>query len=91
MSNAKGVIPTFSRFGKSTDTLVFTVSVKNPFTTGKNLVPVSLVAYIPDDPVIRCVENMVQGDRKFNHAETGTEMAGIGGNNIDDKLPEFPG
>jgi hypothetical protein len=65
--------------------------MKDSLSACKDLVSVSLVSHIPDDPVLWCVENIVQSDGKFNHAQTGPKMTGIGRNDINDKLSEFPG
>ena len=42
--------------------------------TGQDLVRVGLVADVPDDAVGRRVENVMQRDRQFDHAEPGAEM-----------------
>ena len=36
---------------------------------------ISLVADVPDDAILRRVENVVQRDRQFDHAKAGPEMA----------------
>ena len=38
---------------------------------------IGLVSDVPDDLIVRRVENIVKSDRQFNNAETGTEMPGI--------------
>ena len=43
--------------------------------TGQDLVRVGLMADVPDDAVGRRIENVVQRDRQFDHAETSAEMA----------------
>ena len=35
---------------------------------------VSLVADVPDNAILRRVENVVQRDRQFDHAKAGAEM-----------------
>ena len=45
---------------------------------GQDLVRIGLVADIPDQPVIRRVEDIVQRHRQFDHAKAGAEMpAGV--------------
>ena len=45
---------------------------------GQDLVRIGLVADIPDQPVVRRVEDVMQRDRQLDHAETGAEMpAGV--------------
>src|SRR5690606_41056727 len=50
---------------------------------GQDLVRVRLVADIPDQAVVRRVEDIVQRNRQFDHAEAGAEMAAGLGNGID--------
>ena len=63
MSYSKGIIYTFRRFGKSADSTIFSVGMKNIPSAGKDFVTVGLVTHIPDNLVIGCIENMVQGPR----------------------------
>jgi hypothetical protein len=41
---------------------------------GQDLVRIALVADIPDQPVMRRVENVMDGNRQFDHAEPGAKM-----------------
>ena len=41
---------------------------------GQDLVRIGLVADVPDQPVVRRVEHVVQRHRQFDHAEAGAEM-----------------
>ena len=50
---------------------------------GENLVRIGLMADVPDDPVARGVEHVMQGDRQFDHAEAGAQMAAGDGDRID--------
>ncbi len=43
--------------------------------SGQDLVRIGLMADIPDDAVLRRVEDIMQGDGQFDHAEAGAEMA----------------
>jgi hypothetical protein len=38
-------------------------------------VRIGLMANVPDQPVLRCVEDIVQGHRELDHAQTRAEMA----------------
>ena len=42
---------------------------------GQDLVRIGLVADVPDQPVARRVEDVVERDRQLDHAEAGAEMA----------------
>ena len=50
---------------------------------GENLVRIGLVADVPDQPVGRRVENVVQRDRQLDDAEAGAEMAAGDGDSVD--------
>jgi hypothetical protein len=42
---------------------------------GQDLVGVGLVADVPDQPVVRRVEDVMQGDGQFDRAEVGRQVA----------------
>jgi hypothetical protein len=41
---------------------------------GQHLVRIGLVAHIPDEPVLRCVEDAMKGNRQFHRAQSCREM-----------------
>ena len=47
------------------------------------------MAYIPDQPVARRVEDVVQGDRQFDDAQAGAKMASGHRNCADRFAPQF--
>ena len=59
--------------------------------TGEDLMRVGLVADIPDQPVARRIEDMMQRDGQLNHAEPGAEMAAGDRNRGDQLLAELLG
>jgi hypothetical protein len=56
---------------------------------GEHLVRVGLVADVPDQPVLRRVEDVVQGDGQFHRAEVGGEMAAGLRHRLDEELAQF--
>ena len=56
---------------------------------GENLVWIGLVADVPDEPVGRRIENVVQRHREFDDAKTGAKMAAGDGNRVDGFLAQF--
>ena len=50
---------------------------------GEDLVRIGLMADVPDDAVLRGVEDVVQRDREFDHAEAGAQMAAGDGDRVD--------
>ena len=58
---------------------------------GEDFVGIGLVADIPDHPVARGVEHIMQGHRKLDHAKAGAKMAARDGHRVDGLPPEFVG
>ena len=58
---------------------------------GQDLVRIGLVADVPDQPVVRRVEHVVQRHRQFDDAETGAEMAAGLGHRVDHFVAQFVG
>ena len=58
---------------------------------GENLVRIGLVADVPDQPVGRRIEDVVQRHRQLDHAKAGAEMAAGDRHSIDRLLPQFVG
>ena len=52
---------------------------------------IGLVADVPDQPVGRRIEHVMQRDRQFDHAKTRAEMAAGDGDGIDRLLAQFVG
>ena len=58
---------------------------------GQDLVRIGLMADVPDDPVFRRVEDVMQGDRQLDDAEAGAEMAAGYGDGVDGRAAQFVG
>jgi hypothetical protein len=62
------------------------------FTTpSQNLVRVSLVPDVPDQPIARRIERIVQGDRQLDRAQRGARMAANARHRFQYVLPDFVG
>ena len=55
----------------------------------QNLVSCSLMPDVPYNTVARRVEDIMQGDRQFHHAQPACEMARVVGHLLNDFLPKF--
>src|SRR5659263_259688 len=64
---------------------------KNVPPPREDLVGIGLVPDVPDDPVPRAVEHVVEGDREFHHAEARGEVPSRARDVADDRLPQFRG
>ncbi len=58
---------------------------------GQNLVGIGLMADVPDQTVVRRVEDVMQRDRKLDDAQPGAEMPARDRDGIDRLLPQFVG
>ena len=58
---------------------------------GEDLVHVGLVAGVEDDPVVRRVEDPVDGDGQLDHAEVGAEVAAVPGDLGDQEVADLAG
>jgi len=56
---------------------------------GEDLVPIRLVPHVPDQLVVRCIENIVQSDRLFNDTKTGAEVPSLDADHINDELAQL--
>ena len=56
---------------------------------GQDLVRVGLVADVPDQPVVRRVEDVVQGHGQLDHAQPGAEMPAGHRDRVDRLLPQL--
>ena len=52
---------------------------------------VSLVANVPDEPVGRCIEYIMERDRQLDDAKPGAEVTARDRNRVDRFLPQFVG
>ena len=58
---------------------------------GQDLVRIGLMADVPDDAVVRRIEQVVQRDSQLDHAEPGAEMAAGDRDGVDRLLAQFVG
>ncbi len=62
------------RVGKRREAAVLLDGVQLLAPPGQHLVRIGLVADVPDDAVVRRVEDVVQGDGQLDRAESGREV-----------------
>ena len=62
MTNAKGVVFALGALGKTGDAAVRAQLGHACAASGEDLVGIGLMAYVPDQTVIRRIENVMQGD-----------------------------
>ena len=86
MAYAEGVIPALFPVGKTRKSAHGTVGMEGVSPAGKDFVSVGLVTYIPEQLVVRGIENIVQRDGELNYPQAGAEMPPVNGYDIDDVL-----
>ena len=75
MCGAKGVVFAFGPLGETGQPVTLAQGSDTVAAPRENLVRVDLMADIPDNLVIRCIEQIMQRNGQFDHAEPSAEMA----------------
>ena len=89
MCGAEGVVSAFGAAWKSGWPVLHPEPVHLRAPAGEDLVRVCLVTDVPDDPVMRRVENVMQRDRELDRAEVRRQMAARLGNRRDEERPQL--
>ena len=89
MSNAKAVVGAFRTFRESTYSTEFTVGVEAISSTRENLVPISLMANIPDQLIHRSIEHIMKGNREFNDTQAGCKVTAMDTHHVNDEVTQF--
>src|SRR5689334_15258842 len=69
--------------GETGEAAALTQGANAVATSSENFVRIGLVTDIPDKPVGRRIENIVQGNGEFDDTEPGAEMSARPGDSID--------
>ena len=91
MGRAKRVVFALRPFGEAGKAVFLPQRTNAVTASGQDLVRVALVADIEDQPVIRRIENLVDGDGQLHHAQPRTQMAAGLGNRINHLVTHFTG
>ena len=83
MRRAEGVVLAFGAAGEAREAAALAQGAHPAAPPGQDLVRISLMTDVPDQPVVRCLEYRVDRNRQLNHAERGAEMAARHGNGVD--------
>ena len=97
MRSTEAVVFAFGALGEARESTALPQRADLVAPRGQNLVRIGLMAYIPDQPVARRVEYVVQRDGQFDDAEAGPEVAAGDRDGIDGfgaqlvrNLPQLP-
>ena len=75
MGGAEGVVFAFGALGEARQAAGLAQRADAVAPSGQDLVRIGLVANVPDQTVSGRIEDPMQGDRQFDHAEAGAEVA----------------
>ena len=78
----KIIVGTFRNSGKAGKPALGTQAGEVFIASGKQLVRIRLVAYVPDNGILRAVKNTVERNGQFNHTEITGEMPAILSHNL---------
>src|SRR5258706_9755150 len=91
MRGTEGVVFALAALGEPGKAAALTHRTHAPASPGQDLVRIGLVADIPDDLVLRRIEDAVQRYGKLDDAEAGAEMAPRDRNRVDELAAQFIG
>ena len=89
MSVYKKVVNTFVFIGKAGKSACLAQSREFFITAGKKLMGIALMAYIPDNCIIRAVKNSMESNGKFNNTKVTCKVAAVFSNNIYNSCTDF--
>ena len=81
----------FTALEISGNTIFLTQGVEGPETPRNQFVGISLVAHIPNNPILIQIEGLVQSKGEFHYPETRAEMATTGGDHLQMALSDLTG
>ena len=89
MRGTEGIVFAFRPLCESGQSVTLSQRADTVTPAGQDFMRIDLVADIPDDLVIRCIKQVMQRDRQFDHAKTGAEMATCDRNGINGLRTQF--
>ena len=75
MSRTERIVFALAALGEPGESVALAQGVHAVTAASQNLVRIALVADIPDQAVVRCVEDVMKRDRQLDHAERGAEVS----------------
>ena len=89
MAGAEGVVFALGALAEARQTIGLPQRADAAPPAGQDLVRIGLMADIPDQPVVRRVEDMMQSNGELDHAKPSAEMAAGDRDRVDQLLPEL--
>ncbi len=91
MTDAKGVVLAFLAAGKRRQAVFLLDGGDAVAAAGKNLVRIALMPHVPDQPIVRRIEHVVQRHGEFHHAKARAKVAAGAGHRLDQITAQFIG
>ena len=89
MTIDKKVVNAFVFICKAGKSTRFTKAWELFIASGQKFMSITLMAYIPDNGIIRTVENTMQSDCKFNNTKITCKMTAVFSNDIYNSCTDF--
>ena len=89
MRSSERVVFTFRALGEAGKAAAFSQRADAILSPGENLVRIGLMANIPDQPVGRRIEQIVDRDCKLDDAQPGAKMSAGDGDSLDRLLAQL--
>ena len=91
MGGAEGIVFALGAAGEAGKAVFLAQRADAVAAAGQDLVRITLVADVEDQPVVRRVEDLVDGDGQFDDAEAGAQMSAGARYRIDHLVAQFGG
>ena len=89
VADAEGVVGALAALGESRQPAFLTHAAHAGTPAGEYLVRIGLVAHVPDQPVLRGVEDIVQGDGKVHHSQPRRQVTAGTGDAVDEEAAQL--
>ena len=89
MRRAKRIEFTLGAFGEAGQAATPAQSPDPVAPSGQYLMRIGLMANVPNQPVVRRIENIMQGNRELDHAQSRAEMAARHRDRVDRLAAQF--
>ena len=91
MRGAERIVFALGALGEAGQAAALTQRADAVAAAGQNFVRIGLVADVPDQPIVRRIEHVMQRNRQLDHAETGAEVTAGDRDSVDRLLPQLVG
>ncbi len=91
VTNTEGVVLAFRACRKGCESAVLLDRMQPVSTAGEDFVWIRLVADVPDQPVLRCLENVMQCDRQLDGSQAGREVPAPRADALNEEIPQLFG